>query len=248
MSNLNLDQDSIQLINDSLRMASLIKIDNLVINDGDVRAMDNDSTVLMVLESDKLNTSGKSIGVTRVKQLKKLLEVANTTGKDNVVIDLIESQHTANEIGSIKVSSKKVKFEYRAAKVDPIPRGLAESWDWVVKMDQEAVGLISQGASSIKTDKFILTSKPGNEGVFAELRDEDTNDVFSIKVADAPTAINEPAPEKNTFVYYYQIQSILPLIKEVASTGEDVFIQVSTKGFLQVNISDVTFYVFPTTF
>lgn len=238
---MKLDTNIITFIKRVIKTAQLVGVDNIIIETGKVRAVDDSRTIAIIQDSGVPTFPFESMALNRIDIF--LSRLALVDNRDDFTIDAIIHEKT-NQVSSLTMKGKGIKVDYRCANIDTmskIPKQSADVLKYRVDIDADTVSLLQKAQSAMPqqdtVDVVTIVSK--DDGVFFELSDV-TGDVFSLKFAEGATSLI-PDDKDTRFVYRYPIKTLLVLFKH-NPTG--VF-NVGQRGILNVEVNNANIYVPP---
>jgi len=237
---MKLDTNSIVYIQNVVKTAQMIDIDNVIIEPGLVRAIDDNKTVVLFQDKDVPDMEFGSIGLNRINVFMSRLDIAKT--QDDFTIDAkvdngsesMQSEFTR----SLTMKAKGLKVEYRCANPTTIqaPKQVNDVMKHKVELNAEAVVLLQKGQAAMSAENVTIVSR--EDGVSFELVDIN-EDVFSHMVT---TKVENLTDDTNTsFAYRYPIKTLLPLFKY----NPEGFFTVGQKGILSISVNGLTVFVLP---
>jgi len=244
---MKLSQASILKLKTLLQTVSLVKIDRLIIEENLIRGVDEEQTVVIVSDQNVPDLGGARVGLNRLSILASRIALFDTDEAFSVeAVEAPSRDEDATDISSFKLASKGSKFEYRTARIGTIkaPKRVNDSFVWAVTVPVEAVKLAISAANTMGSDQIALVSKASGEVLF-EIVDSATQDTFTTKIADEATWIPEDEDQPSqSFVHYYAVKALMPLLKATAAAGEPVLL-VGEEGMLQVTVNGYTMTLLP---
>jgi hypothetical protein len=244
---MKLSQASILKLKTLLQTVSLVKIDRLIIEEGLIRGVDEEQTVVIVSDQNVPDLGGARVGLNRLSILASRIALFDTDEAFSVeAVEAPSRDDDATDISSFKLASKGSKFEYRTARIGTIkaPKRVNDSFVWAVTVPVEAVKLAISAANTMGSDQIALVSKASGEVLF-EIVDSATQDTFTTKIADEATWIPEDEDQPSqSFVHYYVVKALMPLLKASAAAGEPVLL-VGEEGMLQITVNGYTMTLLP---
>jgi len=232
---MKLDTDSIVYIQNVVRTAQMIDIDNVIIEPGLVRAIDDNKTVVLFQDKDVPDMSFGSIGLNRIGVFMSRLDIAKTQEDFNIDATIDDgSQFTR----SLTMKAKGLKVDYRCANPTTIqaPKQVNDVMKYKVQLNAEAVVLLQKGQSAMAAENVTIVS--GKDGVKFELVDIN-DDVFSHIVTTDVECLTD---DTNTiFAYRYPVKTLLPLFKY----NPEGFFTIGQKGILSISVNGLTIFVLP---
>lgn len=244
---MKLSQESVRNLKTLLQTVSLVKIDRMIIEPGKIRGVDEDQTVVIVHEQNVPDFGGATVGLNRLSILANRINLFDAN--EDFTVECVESPSRDNEggtdISSFKLAAKGSKFEYRAGRAGTIkaPRMLNDTFVWSVSVPVDAVKIAISAANTMGSDQIALVSKASGEILF-EIVDGTTQDSFTTKIADEATWMGEDDEPVQSFVNYYAVKALMPLLKAAATQG-DVTLLVGEEGMLQITVNSYTLTLLP---
>lgn len=244
---MKLSQDSVRNLKTLLQTVSLVKIDRLIIEGNKIRGVDEDQTVVIVSDTNVPDFGGAKVGLNRLSILAN--RIALFDADEAFTVDAVETQSRDDEgmdISSFKLASKGSKFEYRCARVGAIkaPKQLNDSFVWAVTIPVESVKLAISAANTMGSEQIALVSKASGEVLF-EIVDGSTQDTFTTKIADEAVWLPEDEDQPTqSFVNYYAVKALMPLLKAAAAHGDPVVL-VGEEGMLQITVNNYALTLLP---
>jgi len=236
---MKIDTESVSFIKTVVKTAQLVGIDNIIIEEEGVRAIDDNQTVVLFQKENIPELSFGSIGLNRISVFTSRLALAES--RDNFQMD---SQDDGNgQIVSLTMKGSGVKIDYRCANPTTIraPKQLHDTMQVRVKINPEAVMLLVKASAAMPqmSGKLeVVTLASDKDGVSFELADS-TNDVFSHKFTDHAESLIDGDSTK--FVHRYPLKTLISLFKE----NPEGHFDIGQKGILNVNINGLDIFVLP---
>jgi len=218
-----------------VKTAKLVGIDSVIIEPGNVRAMDEASTIVIFQDSNVMDMPFESIGLTRLDGLLARYNVASSG--DNFSVEAIPKDNS-NFARSIIMKSKGTKVDYRCGDPNNIkaPRQINDERTLEVQLSSTAVDMLHSGSAAMGAD--IVTIISDDDGVRFTLMDIN-NDSFSHTFADTVDQLDSDVSTQ--FVHKYPVKMLLSIFKQ-NPTGK---FAVGNKGILSFVVNGLTLYVLP---
>lgn len=237
MSNgtVRVDQNTLIFIQKVVDTARLVKIENVIIEPGKVRAIDDSRAVALFQDKDVPDLPFGSIGLTRIDVFHSRFEIAKSM--DGFTIEAMMDP-TNTFARSIKMKGKGINIDYRCASPTTIqaPKVIQDDIKYSSRMTPEAVGLIGRGLSAMGAD--VIEFSGDDEGVLFSI--EDVNrDALTYQFADAFADVD--GDEVSAFKYKYPAKVLLSLLKQ--SSDQEFFI--TTRGMMRVIVNGLTLHIPP---
>jgi len=229
---MKLSAEEVQFLETVITTGKSINIDNIIIEDGTIRAIDDDRTVV-IYQQNTLEMPFGSIGLNRIGVLLSRLKVVKE--KDDFSLDAIASED--EYVRSIILRCNGTKVDYRCANPDTIhaPKQINDDLIYRIQLNQEAVSLMQEGAGAMGSDIIAFS---GGDGVQFSLTDI-SSDVFTHEFAADFDRLDDAAPA--TFNHSYPIKTILALFKQ----NPNGYFEIGGKGILKININGLDTFVLP---
>lgn len=230
-----------EFIENVIRTAQLAKIDNIIIEPGKIRAINEDKSVVLLHDTDVPTFPFGSIGLNRIDVfLTRYNIVRDAKHEIEVAMPDQLKPNTQPFARGIVMTAPGIKIEYRCANPSTIsaPKEIKDAVKYQVKMTPEAVSLMTKGQSAMSATEITLVGS--KDGVSFEISDINT-DQFTYKFAD--TILNVEAGDSTipTFRHKYTLKEILPLFKH----SPDSMFEITSRGILKLNVNAFTMYLLP---
>lgn len=233
---MKLDTATLAYIENVVETASLVHIDNIIIETGRVRGMDDERSVVMIQNTNVPNFPFKSIGFNRLGVFSSRYEIAKSC--DNLEVEATQDDKS-EFVRSLTMKGKGTKIDYRCpnpATLQTIPKSINDPVKYGVKMTPEAVLLITRGVSAMSADEITLIG--GKDGVSFQM--EDINkDNFTYKFADSIRVDNDG--DAVNFAHRYPIKNLLVLLKQ----RPDQYFDITSRGVIKINVNNLDLYIPP---
>jgi hypothetical protein len=244
---MKLSPESVKHLKALLTSVSHVKIDKLIIEPNLIRGIDEAQTIVIVSDQNVPDFGDSIVGLNRLSALEKRIGLFGATEDFNVeAVEAIKrGDDTTSNIASIKLSSKGTKFEYRCARTELIkaPKRLNDEMVWSITIPQDAVKVAISSANTMASEQIAIVSKASGEVLF-EIVDSETQDTFTTQIAESAEWIVEDDAEVQSFVHYYAVKTLMPLLKAAAAAG-DPTILVGRDGMAQITVNGYPFTLLP---
>lgn len=232
---MKLKASDIGFIEKVIKSASIVGIDNIIIESERVRAMDTDQTVVILEEDDIPEFEFNSLGLNRVNVLASRLDIAKTQEKFEIDAVMDDNNEFVRSL-DMKGTGSKINFRCANPTHIKVPTRIKDEPIARVPISGEIVFLLQKGAAAMGAEHVSFIS---NDEVTFEFVDVN-NDVFSHVIADEATPVNNSASTK--FAHKYPVNILLSLFKN----NPDGYFEIGgQKGLLSFKINGLTFYVLP---
>lgn len=238
---MQLSTDSIQKLQQLITIAQTAEIDRIIIEDGKVRGISEDKSVVLFSETNVPDFGFPSIAFNRLGTLASRLALVKTA--DTVVIDSKKGKNDL-EVGMLDISWAGAKVQYRCA--DPVtagqgaPKVLRDPNLWSVNVDTKQIPMIVNALRSMKADRVNLNTRTGSE-VFLELVEPGSNDVFTITIASGAEFLQDDldeAPKSKVWVRSYPAAQLISVMRMAAEGKDSIEMVIGENGTLQVVVHD----------
>ncbi len=238
---MKLSKQSVDHLKILLQTMAIPKIDRIVIEDGCVRGIDEDQTVVIISDQNIPDFGGFTVGLHRLSTLSSRINLLEAAG--DLSVEAVEKN---KDIEKFNISAKGTKFEFKCARADMIkaPKKVNEDFIWEVLVSPEAIKLSISATNTMDSEQIALCSKASGEVSF-EVVDSVTKDTFSTVIAtDAKWLADEDDRQSQSFVHYYTVKTIVPLLKAASVVGPAKLV-VGQEGMLKITLNGHEFILIP---
>jgi len=230
---MKLDSETLTYIKNVVETSQLVGIDNVIIEAGNVRAI-NDEKSVVLFQEENVPEINFNIGLNRIGVFLSRLEVAQT--QDNFAVD-VKTDDDSVFARSFTMTAKGFKVDYRCANPTTIvaPKQINDTPKTRVQLTGDAVLLLQKGQVAMGADTVTIIS---NEGVSFEFVDVN-NDVFKHTFADDAEALTDDTD--TNFAHRYPAKTLLALFKN-NPTGT---FTVGQSGTLCLEVNGLNITVLP---
>ena len=230
---MKLDSETLTYIKNVVETGQMVGIDNVIIESGNVRAI-NDEKSVVLFQEENVPEMNFNVGLNRIGVFLSRLEVART--QDNFTVN-VKTDDDGVFARSITMTATGFKVDYRCANPKTIaaPKKINDEMIYRIELTPQAVYMLQKGQTAMGADVVSLISN--NEGVtfeFVDVNSDKFTHTFTERIA-----MNAGA--NNTFTYKYPIKILLPLFKHDA---ESTF-QIGRKGMLNIVVNNLNIFVLP---
>jgi hypothetical protein len=230
---MKLDHTFVSFMENVMATARQVGIDDVIIEQGLIRAMDDKKTVIINHALDD-ELPFNSIGISRIGVLQSRLELAK--GQDNfeVTATLDDENGWAK---TLLITAKGVKVDFRCPNPEQIkaPKSTKDEMACLVPLDADAVVLLQKGQAAMGADSVRIISNAN--GVSFEMYDVN-NDKFTHTYEATVESLNGGTTD---FVHNYPLKIVLPLFRENAGGT----FAVGQKGILNLEMNGINLFVIP---
>lgn len=231
---MNIDPKTIQYIENLVKTAQRVGIEDVVIDDLCIRGIDEARTVVINHKDENLDLPFTAIGLSRTNVLLSRLELAKSQEKFAVEATTDDGQ---GFVKTLLISAKGVKVDFRCANPSAIraPKTVNDTLACLVPLDAGAVVLLQKAQAAMGADTVTIISN--DNGVTFEMYDVN-NDKFSHTYEGSVESLEGGSTD---FVHTYPLKIVLPLFKENAGGS----FAVGEKGILNIEMNGLNLYVLP---
>lgn len=238
-----------------VKTAKTLKIQNVIIEPGKVRAMDDNQSVVIFQDEDVPTFEFGSIGLNRLEVFISRFDIirstdsfsidVSTAGEDNSIgydkFDLTNrSAKQPMYARSINMTGTNIEIDYRCTNpaVLKAPKTRSHDNKFKISLTENAFTMIQKGKLAMQSELVNFTGN--TKGVFLSVTDIN-GDTLKYKFADEVVNILNDDPPK--FSFSYPIEVLVSIFKDNPNT----LFYITNKGFLTSTINDLTVYVAPKT-
>ena len=256
---MKVDAISLAYIQNVVKTAKLLKIQNIIIEPGKVRGMDDDQTVVIFQDNNVPDMPFGSIGLNRLDVFSSRFDIIRATTGSSIEIGTMGDDNTIgfdkfdikdkSKAGmkspmwakTIEMSGLNTTIDYRCANPSIIkaPKSRSDKNRFLLGMTENAFAMMVKGKSAMDSD--FVTIKGNTKGVQLLVTD-DNGDSLKYKFGDDIVCLF-PGEEFPTFSFNYPIEKLIPLFKPNPDTG----FHITEKGFLVGSLHELDIYIAPTT-
>lgn len=235
---MKLDQTSLNYISAVIKTADLVKIGNIIIEPGRIRAIDEDRTVVIFHEDNVPDMPFGAIGINRIDVFNNRMELAKAQDNFSVEVEIKDAESENPWAKSLTFKGKGIKVEYRCANPKTIqaPKTLADGEKFSIQMTADAIALMQKGISAMKADSVTIFGTA--EGVFFEMADIN-GDALTYRFGDVAEDLIDG--ENVEFSHKYPIKTVLPVLKLLPNSE----VIITNRGLIKLKANGLTIYVIP---
>lgn len=232
---MNLDKQSLAYITNVVNTARMVDIDDVIIEPGKVRAIDENKTVVLFQDEDVPEMPFNSIGLNRINVFLSRLGIAKTQENFAVTVQVDDNNQFAR---GLVMSGKGIKVDYRCANPRTIqaPKNVNDTLVYRIKITPEAVYLLEKGRAAMGADTVSVISN--DKGVTFELIDVNSDKFSHTFTKEVETLLDDA---ETTFVHKYPVATLLALFKD---NPEGTF-SIGKKGILNIVVNHLNVFVLP---
>jgi len=234
---MKLTSDLIEFIETVVKTGQSVNIENVIIDaeNGAVRGIDEDRSVVLFQDADVPEFPVSSIGLNRIGIFLNRLEIVK--GREGFDVDAeIVNIDDVEYVKALHMKSADTKIGYRCANPESIkaPKQINDTIIYRVQLNAEAVSVLQKGYGAMGTETVAVI---GGDGVAFEL--EDINeDIMRHVFAVESIQLGEGT---GSFTHKYPIKTLLALFKQ----NPDGVFEIGEKGILRIAVNGLNIYVLP---
>ncbi len=231
---MKLNSESLTYIKNVVETAQMVGIDNVIIEPGKVRAINDEKSVVLFQEENVPDMPFNSVGLNRISVFLSRLEVART--QDSFTVD-VKTDDDGEFARGFVMTAKGFKVDYRCANPKTIaaPKKINDDMLYRLELTPQAVYMLQKGQTAMGADVVsLINDGSGATFEFIDVNSDKFSHTFTKRIA-----MDSGAEE--TFTYKYPIKILLPLFKHDA---ENTF-QVGRKGILSIVVNNLSIFVLP---
>lgn len=217
--------------------ASVVKIDDMIIENSALRGIDSEKSVVVFASSDDVNFFDDEtvLRIARVPELKNLLNLSSD----------LQVRYVSNDdniVQQVVLSNGKTNISYKCATpaAAKIPKAIS-GWEDALTftMTSADVADVNNASKTISNATLILKAGADDE-VSMEFKDEGGS--IDVKVSSTCERLNE---YEDIFVGYYHKKTLLPLMTYIANNNDEVKFTVDKLKRLSISVNDLNFIFVP---
>ena len=239
---MRLTNDSISKLDLLIQTALTAGIKKLIIEGGKIRGIDEKQSVCVITSDNVPDFDGKQIGINRLEQLAARLNLVKTQGA--ITIEATEASNKT-DISLLDLSAGKTKAQFRCASVEAVkgvPKNIADTLVWEIKIDSKILPTISQGVTAMGAETVTIACKDGKT-VSIELIDQN-KDVFTTDLSESPVWVGT-GNAQTSFCQKYPAKNFVSLIKEALKTSDPLTLKLGEGGIFSFKVNGFDFYMLP---
>lgn len=236
---MKVDQSSLAYIINVVKTAQLLGIDNIIIEEGRVRAIDDDSCVVMLQTADVPVLPFGSIGLNRINIFSSRYSIAESA--NNFELDATVDGPEGNTYArALTMKAKGIKIDYRCANPATIraPKSLNDALKYRARMHPEAVMYMMKGASAMEADTVTIIGT--KDSVSFEMVDIN-GDKLTHQFGDTVDNVQPDDTSEPKFTHAYPVKLLQTLFKG----HSDSYFYLTARGMLKLSVNNLDVYVLP---
>ena len=228
--------ETIKYIQHVVDVATLVGIDEVIIEPNHIRAVDENRTVVINHTENVPTFEFGSIGLNRLSTFKSRLSIA-ASQKD---FEVITKTRDDDSVMSLTFKGKGTKIDYLCGRPSTIkaPRAINETFISEFTLNSDALSMMLKGQSAMGGADVVSFSY--EDGIIRlEIVDPINKDVFNYVMEGTElTMLDESV---SSFTQKYPIKTLLAMGKE----ENNMRVQIGRKGLLKALVNKITLYVIP---
>lgn len=238
---MKVDAASLAYIENAVATARMIGIENIIIEPDRIRAVDKDSSVILLQTTNVPALPFGSIGLSRIDIFSSRYAIAKSVDKFEVDA-VVDGPEGATYARALTMKAKGIKIDYRCANPATIraPKGLNDAVKYRARMHPEAVLHMHKGQSAMEAEE--LTMIGATDSISFEMVDVN-GDKLTFKFGDSVDNVQPDDKTEAKFAYQYPIKLMQTLFK----ANPDGYFYVTSRGMLKVTVNNLDVYVLPRT-
>jgi hypothetical protein len=238
---MKIDPIELEHVKRVVKCATNAKIDNLVIEPGKIRGIDDDQTIILFHTEDVPQFSFGSLGLNRISTFVARFDLAANISGTEVSVETETDKNGQLFARALNIKGKGIKIDYRCANPAVIraPRKFVDIVTYHVDMSPDVLFFMTKGQSAMASKEVTLTCK--NSVTMFTITDVNGDELqyeFPLNAKD----INNPANKSVEFTYSYSLTTLLPLLKNVP---DQPFCITAPTGMIKLTIDGFDVYIMP---
>jgi hypothetical protein len=234
-----IDPATLSYIQTVIQTAGIVKISNIIIEPGRVRAMDDGRTVVMFQDKNVPDMPFGSIGINRIDVFTSRVDIAKSVKDFSITATVDTNSSGESFVRALSMNGKGIKIDYRCANPAAVqaPKVINDVDVYRVKVSDDLVSLMNKGMVAMKSDTVTFTGT--KDGVAMEISDI-SSDVLRYHFADdIENLVSTSDDELPAFTYQYPIKTVIDLLK----ASQDGHVMLTGKGMMKINVNGLTMHV-----
>lgn len=236
---MRLDKQTLTYIENIVTTAKMLGIDNIILEPDRIRAMDDDSSVVLLQVDDVPTFPFVSLGLNRLNLFSSRYDMAQTGDNFEVTVEVADSDKPNPYARSLVMKAKGIKVDYRCANPATIRAPKAFTNDAVkfkARMHPEAVVYMMKGAAAMKTEEISLIGR--KDSISFEMMD-DNSDKLSYVFGDSIEHVTSSDTSDPQFTHRYPVKLLQTLFK----ANSDSYFYITSRGLLKIPVNGLDIYV-----
>jgi len=227
---MKLEPEIIAHIRKAVKTAHMLGIEDVCIDDGLVRAMHADRSVLIIAPND-IDLPFDSMGITRIPQFLSRLDIVSNSDKFT-----IDFSATDDVVKSVVMKCTGTKIDFKCGDPNKIiaPRKNNDVVSYGIAITDESIELLKKSEAAMKADEITIISN--DDGVSFELNDVN-NDIFRHELQIKAEILSG---DSLAFAFRYPAKLLISLLRNNVN-----YFEVAERGSLKLQINGFDIFVFP---
>lgn len=237
---MKVDQGTLAYIENVVATARLVGIDGVIIEPNRVRGVHEDSTVVLLQNTNVPELPFGSIGLNRTDVFSSRYAIAKSI--PNFEMDAtVDGPEEAQFARALTMKAKGTKIDYRCANPATIraPKGFGDPITYRAQMHPEAVMYMQKAAGAMESDELSLIGT--TDSITFEVTDIN-GDKMTYQFGDSVEIVNQEAAESR-FSFRYPIK----LLQTVFKSNADGYFHITKRGLLRASVNNLDIYIMPRT-
>lgn len=236
---MNID-NNISYIKRVVTLAKGLGIDDIIFEEGRIRAMDIAQSVIILHDNQVPEFPFTALGISRANLF--LSRLALIEDKERATVEF-----TASDDGNVKLLTMKAKggkAEFRTPNVGTLraPKRINDNMTYRFVFDLDAMNVLTKASAAMPQNKedAVITFIGNEHGIEINITDK-SNEVFSWVITEGFDTLVDDAPI--SFANRYPLAETLALFKRI---GDEVTVQIGApNGIMKTNVNGFDVYVLP---
>lgn len=237
---MQLSKETVQFIANVIKVARILKIEHLIIDNECVRGHFQDEGSMIIHNTNLPKFEFSVLGISRIDTLNTRLNLL----EGEIVVDAEEKVESpvSTIISRLIMSSGKTEVEFKCANpalLQKAPRLLKDPVYFTFIVSQDSILLLSKSQSAFKGDTIALVGS--SKGVVAKVSDIE-GDMMNHVVTEELSRSTDC--DKDKFYFSYKNKVLLSLLKESIVDGS-VQVNITRRGILNLKVLGISVYITP---
>lgn len=235
----NIAPETIDYILKVIKTAELVKINNIIIEPGRVRAIDDNKRAIIFHDKDIPDMEFGAIGLNRIDVFSSRFDLARSMTNLDVTAS-VEETEAGTFARSLQMKGKGIKIEYRCANPRTInaPKTFGnDGLFYKAHMTAEALQIMQKGQTAMSATEVTFVGTP--EGLMLEMSDINS-DVLSYQISSELVHVTSGKQDAN-FRHRHDIKLLLPLFRQ---NPESSF-YFTTRGLIRTTVNGLDVNLMP---
>lgn len=236
---MQVDKATLSYIENVVATAKLLGIDNIIVEPDRVRAMDDDTSVVMLQTDNVPIMPFGSLGLNRLGLFSSRYDIAKSADKFELIVDVAGVDTAAPYARALTMKAKGIKIDYRCANPATIRAPKAFANDVIkyrARMHPEAVVYMMKGSSAMDSAEVSLIGT--KDSVSFEMIDVNS-DKMSYVFGDLVENVQPNDSSEPKFSHRYPVKLLQTLFKP----NSDSYFYITARGMLKIPVNGLDIYV-----